>query len=244
MDHRLLIINVTVFLTGIAATLAIVGYSFPRFDVVPTPKYVSGCWFTSGSFVFMAFIPPLVFELWLFVLVVFKLYRYIRESGGLSQRTFGRIILEDSANWFVMIAVLILWNALHLAFSPEGARGIALPYLRTFIIMGGCRLIIHMRREMFRHQYNQGSDSQISTTIEFRNVEVARAEDEDHRWNKARAITFAQQIGLPPASNNMALMWAESPEGSFDTESDDDGDIPLRHVTFGGHDNRESVVAP
>ncbi|KAG8976486.1 hypothetical protein FRC05_003729 [Tulasnella sp. 425] len=229
MDYRLLVANIVLFSFGAASTAVIIGFCLSGFRVVATPRYLTGCWVTAGSSIFMALIPALAFELWLFVLVLIKLYQHIKEVGGMSQKTVTRILLKDSINWFFIISALILWNALNLAVAPEGLRGIVLPFLRSFTIIGGCRLIIHMRKQMFRNYST--SETAVSTAIRFGEREP---NDDDHQmsWTKTRIISFAQQIGLPPPATIMSSMWPEGEEGIYETgsSSGDNEVIFLRHL--------------
>lgn len=97
--------------------------------------------------------------------------------------------------------------------------------LRSFIIMGGCRLVIHMRKQVFRQQST--SDTAVSTSIRFG---VPDSDERHHHWTKSRAISIAQQIGLPPPTAEMASMWPESEADSIGTDSSSpaNGDILLR----------------
>ncbi|KAG8952046.1 hypothetical protein FRC04_005379 [Tulasnella sp. 424] len=211
MDYRLLVANIVLFSFGAASTAVIIGFCLSGFRVVATPRYLTGCWVTAGSSIFMALIPALAFELWLFVLVLIKLYQHIKERP------------------FLSISALILWNALNLAVAPEGLRGIVLPFLRSFTIIGGCRLIIHMRKQMFRNYST--SETAVSTAIRFGEREP---NDDDHQmsWTKTRIISFAQQIGLPPPATIMSSMWPEGEEGIYETgsSSGDNEVIFLRHL--------------
>ena len=84
---------------------------------------------------------------------------------------------------------------------------------------------------MLRVLLGQGwtSETAVSTTIRFG---AREAEDHERHWTKSRAISVAQQIGLPPPTANMALMWPESEEDSFETgpSSAENRDILLHHL--------------
>lgn len=219
LNRRLVTINVTFFCVAVANTAAIVGYSFSNFGVVATPRFITGCWATMPSTIYMTTVPPLIFELWLFSLVVYKLIIYTREVGRLSKESILQLLVKDSMNWFFIIAAMILWNGLNLALAPEGLRGVALPLFRTFIVVGGCRLLIHMRQQMYKGtRYNDT----VATALEFGSHRTGQSHDSyssDLR-HKQRVLRVAQQIGLPPASTRLVSMWP-------DTLTDGEGERPL-----------------
>ncbi|KIO24477.1 hypothetical protein M407DRAFT_26091 [Tulasnella calospora MUT 4182] len=127
LNRRLVTINVAFFCIAVASTAAIAGYSFSKFGVVATPRFITGCWATMPSTIYMTTVPPLIFELWLFSLVVYKLIRYTREVGRPSKESIIQLLVKDSMSWFFIIAAMILWNGLNFALAPEGLRGVALP---------------------------------------------------------------------------------------------------------------------
>ncbi|KAG9045248.1 hypothetical protein FS837_006756 [Tulasnella sp. UAMH 9824] len=214
LNRRLVMINISFFCLAVASTAAIVGYSFSKFGVVATPRFITGCWATMPPTVYMTTVPLLVFELWLFSLVVFKLIRYTREVGRLSRESILQLLVKDSMSWFFIIAAMILWNGLNFALAPEGLRGIALPLFRTCIVIGGCRLVIHMRQQMYKTARTYDT---IATAIEFGTDRTShnRTSYSSNLRHKQRVLRVAQQIGLPPASGRLASMW---PDAQADVE--------------------------
>ncbi|KAG8987219.1 hypothetical protein FRB90_003530, partial [Tulasnella sp. 427] len=222
LNRRLVMVNVTFFGLAVASTAAIVGYSFTQFSVVATPRFITGCWATMPPTIYMTTVPPLIFELWLFSLVIYKLVRYTREVGKLSKQSILQLLVKDSMNWFFIIAAMILWNALDLSLAPEGLRGIALPLFRTLIVVGGCRLVIHMRQQMYK---TAPAYDTAASAVQFASHGAGRdpaSFDSDLR-HKQRVIRVAQQIGLPPASTRLVSMWPDS-------QTDESMDIPMRDM--------------
>lgn len=70
LNRRLVTINVTFFCVAVASTAAIVGYSFSKFGVVATPRFITGCWATMPSTIYMTTVPRAYYEL----------FRYLQTS--------------------------------------------------------------------------------------------------------------------------------------------------------------------
>ncbi|KAG9007895.1 hypothetical protein FRB94_013842 [Tulasnella sp. JGI-2019a] len=92
-------------------------------------------------------VPSLIYELWLASIVAYRVVGYSRDAGKWSSSSLVRLLVMDSMGWFLIIASMIIINGVTLGTLPIGLRDVVLPILRSFCIICGCHLIIHMCQE-------------------------------------------------------------------------------------------------
>ncbi|KIO21284.1 hypothetical protein M407DRAFT_29110, partial [Tulasnella calospora MUT 4182] len=173
MNRVLVIFNVVVFLLSVIASAVFAGLSISQFNVVPTPRFLTGCWTSIPDYNFVApvpgsfvptheqysdqktsradlkplHLPGLLFELWIFVLVLFRAFSFSRKEGlKMSKLAVVQMLFKDSMWWFSMITLLLVVNTLFLAVAPMNLSTFFIPLFRSFIIIFGCHLVLRMRR--------------------------------------------------------------------------------------------------
>lgn len=96
-------------------------------------------------------------------------------------------------------------------------------FFRTFIIIGGCRLVIHMRRQMYRDP----AHDTIATAIEFRGLtEQQHGTIDSTTRAKVQILRTAQRIGLPPVSSRMQSFWPDENTQVGSATDVELGDLP------------------
>lgn len=158
MKRSLVIFNVIFYLICLVLFAVTVGLGYHGFGGIDTPRGMTGCFCTIGSWlVFMSCVPGLLFEMWIFGLALYQVAAYSKATRrGLPGAL--RLLLKDSISWFFIIAVMIIWNAVSLVAAPTGSHTIAIAPFHTAMIVCGCRIIIRMRKGEA-----QGDDSLITT---------------------------------------------------------------------------------
>ncbi|KAG8897321.1 hypothetical protein FRC00_004477 [Tulasnella sp. 408] len=147
MNRVLVIFNVVIFLLSVIASAAFAGISISQFNVVATPKYLTGCWTSIPDYNFVAPVPGLLFEFWIFVLVLFRAFSFSRKEGlKMSRLAVVQMLFKDSMWWFSMITLLLVVNTLFLAIAPGNLSSFFIPLFRSFVIVFGCHLVLRMRR--------------------------------------------------------------------------------------------------
>ncbi|KAG8903109.1 hypothetical protein FRB99_003743 [Tulasnella sp. 403] len=216
MNRTLLIANIILYSICIIATITIAGYSFSQFSVIATPPYLNGCWTMMPDTISMTGFPLLSFELWLFFLVLLKVFRYVKEYGKISKESILQLLVKDSTSWFFIMALFIIWNIFQMAMGPEGTRALALP---SFIVICGCRLVIHIRQQMYRSQVYATTMTPINFNYSATNPATPRTPG-FRRPEYGSINSIAEKIGLPPASKRLESMWPDT-ESSIATTSDE-----------------------
>lgn len=147
MNRVLVIANVVIFLLSVVASAVFAGLSISQFNVVATPKYLTGCWTSIPDYNFVAPVPGLLFEFWIFVLVLFRAFSFSRKEGlKMSRLAVVQMLFKDSMWWFSMITLLLVVNTLFLAIAPGNLSSFFIPLFRSFVIVFGCHLVLRMRR--------------------------------------------------------------------------------------------------
>lgn len=152
MSRKMVIFNLVFFILCILSTAVIIAIAFKTgLKAIPTPEYLTGCWSLLGGLISLMAVPGLIFELWLFGMVVFKVVQFSHELGRGSRYNLVRILLMDSMSWFVMcvaiclifgrspnsydrVASMIIVNGVAYGVLPIGLRIIALPYVTNAMI--------------------------------------------------------------------------------------------------------------
>ncbi|KAG8957760.1 hypothetical protein FRC03_009832 [Tulasnella sp. 419] len=212
MNRKLLWINVVAFVLCATSTVALFSISVPKYQNIPTPEFLTGCWSILPSYDFAALIPGLLYELWLFALVVYKVITYVRNYGTKHMQGVFRLLVKDSSIWFFIVAGGILWNLLGMAFAPRGLKGIALPIFRNIVIICGCRMVLHLRKAYFVHANLTLTPGRSSTAYEPGDRTFGgtpRHPEESAEERAKKAIEFAQKIGLPPITKDELGSWDE-----------------------------------
>ncbi|KAG8959811.1 hypothetical protein FRC00_001219 [Tulasnella sp. 408] len=85
---------------------------------------------------------------------------------------------------------------------------------RTCIVVGGCRLVIHMRQQMYKTARDYDA---VATAIEFGTDRPSQNHTSysSNLRHKQRVLRVAHQMGLPPASTRLVSMW---PDAATDVE--------------------------
>lgn len=159
MDRRLLILNLTLFTLSIMGSIVLITLAYQGYAGIPTPQYLTGCYTSLHSIAAVVFVPGtvftqsslyrlsecvgLIYELWIFFLVAWGVYRACRRDNG--SKTLMQLILMDSLKWFSLcvssqpsssarllkplrrIAFMIILNTVMVWVGPEGIHTIALP---------------------------------------------------------------------------------------------------------------------
>jgi len=137
----------------------------------------------------------------------------------------------------------VFWNFAQMEWGPRGLKGIALPLLRVFINIGGCRLILHMRKEIYP---TEDDESSYLTTVKFRarshhpqGISVFDLRTQD------LFLTIAERIGLPPAPK-----WEDTEFGApielveLPEESEDQDKEPTTKDDEESQRNAEPTIPP
>ncbi|KAG9033389.1 hypothetical protein FRB95_014837 [Tulasnella sp. JGI-2019a] len=147
MNRRLLIFTsaffIICFLTTV--TLLIMAYE-QQVGVIPTPVYLTSCWSTLGNLISMCAIPGLVFEVWLFAMVMYRVFTYSRQVGKWNRHGVIDMMVRDSVGWFAVVTSMLLITAVGYEVLPTGLRIATLPTLRGLIVICGCHLVLRMRK--------------------------------------------------------------------------------------------------
>ncbi|KAG8923569.1 hypothetical protein FRC02_011052, partial [Tulasnella sp. 418] len=214
LNRKLLWINVVAFLLCATTSFIVICVAVPLYEVIATPEHLSGCWAINPAWDFAALGPGLLYELWLFGLVSFKVVSYVRSYGSGHIQGILHVLVKDSSIWFFIVAGSILWNLIEISVSPRGLKGVAFPALRTIIIICGCRLILHLRKAYFKQAkeglVTQGNTTHVHETGQARTFGGTPRNPADSQEERAkRAIELAQKIGLPPITDNELGSWDE-----------------------------------
>lgn len=103
MNRRIVILNLVFFSFCVLTTIIIVVIAFKtELRTIPTPEHLTGCWSLLGNLLSIIAVPGIIFELWLFGMVLFKVIMHSKEHGRLSRHNLVRLLLVDSMSWFAM----------------------------------------------------------------------------------------------------------------------------------------------
>ncbi|KAG8992983.1 hypothetical protein FRB93_002135 [Tulasnella sp. JGI-2019a] len=150
-DRRLLIFN-SIFYGGvIVGTASFIIFAGPSVTAFPAPRPSSGCWGIVPTYLFVAWLPGLVFDAWLCFLVVRKARQHTRDQESVNRKqNFLKLLVLDSVVWFGLILILIIWNSADLASGVNGVNIIGLSFFHSGVNIGGSRLILNMRQAYFK----------------------------------------------------------------------------------------------
>lgn len=197
MKRTLVFANVALFSFSVIAWTTLTVIAYGGFKAIPTPHFLTGCWSSLGAFIFLSIIPGLLFELWLFVLVGYRMFLYSK-SVGWNQSKILDLIMKDAVSWFLVIQGLILLNAFSLSVMPLGMRTFAIPPFRTAIIICGCRLVIRMRK------------AAASVDAESNSPEVLELTEPTSRFSSRRTGPFKSRTNRPSRSANHQQITTQS----------------------------------
>lgn len=103
MNRTLVILNIVFFLMCSATTATLLSMAYKeQFGVIPTPAYLTGCWSELGNLISASAIPGLIFELWLFCMVAYRVFAYTRKAEHWNRHGIVRLLVQDSMGWFFM----------------------------------------------------------------------------------------------------------------------------------------------
>lgn len=188
MNRKLVFANIVLFSFSVIAWTIFTVVAYGGFRAIPTPDFLTGCWSSLGAFIFLSAIPGLLFELWLFILVGYRMLVYSKAVGW-NRSEILDLIMKDAVSWFLVIQALILLNAFSLSVMPLGMRTFAIPPFRTAIIICGCRLIIRMRKAAAVADAESNSPEELELT------------DQPSRFS-SRRTPFKSRTNRPSRSTN------------------------------------------
>ncbi|KAG8882645.1 hypothetical protein FRB97_007991 [Tulasnella sp. 331] len=240
MNRRLVFVNVIFFVMCALSTAALLVLAYINFKAVDTPKYMKGCWSLLSSFVSLSQFPGLIFELWLFGLVVYRVISSAKAMGLWSRKDAVQLMIVDSLGWFAAITAMLIFNTVGLGVFPIGMRTMGLPLFRGLIIVAGCRMIIHMRkayseetethvdlspttrqdplgdaqpdsaRILFVQSRHDSQKAPARTRRRLSVVSQATSERSRISW-LGRMLRMAQRLGLPPPLKvDLDSMWGDA----------------------------------
>ncbi|KAG8947636.1 hypothetical protein FRC04_010570 [Tulasnella sp. 424] len=190
MNRTLVIFNVVVFLISVIASTVFAAFSISQYNIVPTPRFLTGCWVSIPDYNFVAPVPGLLFEFWVFALVLFRAISFSKKDGlKISKLGVVQMLFKDSMWWFFMITVLLVVNTLFLAVAPTNLSLFFIPLFRTFVIVFGCNLVLRMRRAA-------AGNSRLPTPIEMATWQ------HEHHQHQNRNAPAEQQRHTRTSSNN------------------------------------------
>ncbi|KAG9015524.1 hypothetical protein FRB94_000129 [Tulasnella sp. JGI-2019a] len=163
MSRKLVIFNIAFFTLCAFSTAILLGLAYSNFEAIDTPAHLKGCWSLISSFVTVSQFPGLIFELWLFAMVSYRVIVYSKAARLWSRKGIVQLMIMDSLSWFASITFMLVLNTIGLGLFPMGMRTMGLPLFRGVIIVAGCHMIIHMRKASF-HEAETALDSDLTTT--------------------------------------------------------------------------------
>ncbi|KAG8993724.1 hypothetical protein FRB94_010391 [Tulasnella sp. JGI-2019a] len=206
MNRKLLIANCVMYAAAVVTSAVLLGFAVSDFTIVPTLEFSTGCYASTPIFTALAPIPGLLFEIWIFGMVLARLVMFAKGQRFKTSSTqtvdILQLLVHDAMWWFTFIAFLLILNAVFFAVGPHGATGFFLPFLRAFIVVMGCRLIVRMRKA---YEHNQNSSSLRSQDQENGRDDIAYGDKQaaGSRTIEANRVTrilkVARRVGLPPA---------------------------------------------
>ncbi|KAG9038550.1 hypothetical protein FRB95_000771 [Tulasnella sp. JGI-2019a] len=217
MNQKLIIINCTIFAVCSISSTMLVGFAIAHFTVYPTLQYATGCYSSGRTYYFLAPLPGLLFEIWIFVLVMVRAFKFSRgkrgKASGREAANVLQLLTQDAMWWFIFISFLLILNAVFLALMPYGSSGFFLPFARVFIIIMGCRLTVRMRKACHQNESSavtlswQAVDKDPVYRDTF-NSSAAPMAREAEALRVDRVLILARRVGLPPAlPNDLDAFW-------------------------------------
>lgn len=202
LKRPLVLLTCALFVLSVLAWAILSFMAYGGFKAIPTPRYLTGCWSLMGGFIFFSLLPAMLFEFWLFVLVVYRVLSW-SQAIGWSRKGLAGLLFRDSINWFFVIQAMIIWNGLCFGVFPPGLRLLAIAPFRVAITICGSRLIINMRQAASAHISGSPMHASINRTIDGRpNGPEEPPASADHAEvpppGAAPWLHLAKRIGLPP----------------------------------------------
>lgn len=103
MNRPLLIVTFTLFFLSLLCTVGTLVMAYKNsVGAVPTPPYLTGCWSNLGNWIGMTAVPGLLFEVWLFAMVVYRMVTYSKKVGRWKQGSVIAMMIMDSVGWFFL----------------------------------------------------------------------------------------------------------------------------------------------
>jgi len=112
----------------------------------PSPHRMTGCYITATpALYFLIWIPPVIFETIMFLLMIYKAWRTHIEG---SDSPIVGLLVRDSILYFLSIFSALLMNCLLWALSPQNGE-LALGWAAAVPCALGSRLLLNMREGYF-----------------------------------------------------------------------------------------------
>lgn len=180
-SRKLLYLNGGLFLLEIATTVVLMVKLLNDGQYLSAPDWIIGsCYGTHKPYIWMVWIPALMFESYLASLAVIKLLHEPIPSWR-SGTSLLRLMVRDSVIYFVFIVSTVALNAIMFAVKPI-FPGVAISgIVDAASSIGGTRLILSIRTTA----WNQPD---LSTVEPFSDTQAGRQED---------AADFAQEVDRP-----------------------------------------------
>ncbi|KAG8908780.1 hypothetical protein FRB99_003018 [Tulasnella sp. 403] len=151
---KILVFNAVLFLGSAAAIAHTLSRELPRILVILLPKPIKGCWGAVPYKMFEPFVPAAAYETYLWFIVAYKAYTHLsayRRSplSALRSEALLAILVRDSFLWFTAAALLMFGNIISIKLAKDGYNFLCLPITQYATCVGGCRLILNVRKAYF-----------------------------------------------------------------------------------------------
>ncbi|KAI5119213.1 hypothetical protein M0805_007724 [Coniferiporia weirii] len=113
---------------------------------------------------------PLVFELILMVLALYKAAHFWRESGGFGGANLVKVLIQDQALYFVLVMVCCGANIINILVDPNYSSNAAINIVQAVLMIPtipciiGCRLMVHLKEASERGE-NGGMSYRIQRSV-------------------------------------------------------------------------------
>ncbi|TDL18499.1 hypothetical protein BD410DRAFT_793204 [Rickenella mellea] len=149
-DKRILYFLIALYVAEITANTVILGMSLPSLTTVaplhglfPPGFPLSGCFPTKvPGFFFSYWIPTLVFESILFILMLFNFVRLARENTPMPLLT---LFFRDGTVYYAVIFAALLIQVLLYELDNTAIKQVAIGWLLTMFSIMGTRLVLNLR---------------------------------------------------------------------------------------------------
>ncbi|KAG9015521.1 hypothetical protein FRB94_000126 [Tulasnella sp. JGI-2019a] len=214
MNRALVITNCCIFVLCATTSIILAILTLSSLPLRPSSLYLTGCWSKDPSVgSFFVPLPGLLFEAWIFGLVLVKVITYSRKRGWKWVREGGvfGLLIRDSMGWFFVISIMIVLDIVLLATLDYQISSVGLSFFRSAVIIFGSGLIINMRKAA-----RQAEDGEVVWQVQSAENTVAwqsypetptlmmQSEERRIGW----ALSIAQRVGLPPPlAQDFVTMW-------------------------------------
>ncbi|KAG8890477.1 hypothetical protein FRB98_007824 [Tulasnella sp. 332] len=207
MNQVLLIFNCCIFAASVITSVALASFTVSSLGLVSSTPHLTGCWTGDASaYSFFTPLPGLLFETWIFGLVLLKIINYSRNQGWKWVREGGilGLIVRDFMWWFVVISFMIALNIVLLATLPYSFSSVGL----SCVIVFGCRLIIHMRKAAQQSKDGEERPLTQEAMLGGRRPHSMTSSIRAEELRIGKALSLAQRVGLPPPlAQDLVGMW-------------------------------------